>query len=323
MISGEGGTGKSILLLQLCVATVLGCAWIDLQPEPGAALYLGAEDEADELRRRLTDVAHHYCGKFSAMRDKLFITSYAGNDATLARFDRQNRIEPTTLYKRLLKQACDIHPKIIVLDTLSDIFAGNENDRVQTGAFLGLMRGLAITANCAVIISSHPSLQGMNSGSGLSGSTGWHGKVRSRMYFRPAKEKDGEDLDPDLRVLEFKKNQYGRLGESILLRWNSGVFIAEPTVGSMEQQIAEHRLDELFMTLLERFTLDGRKVSHKKSSTYAPAKFAEEREAKSIKANPKALEAAMLRLFAAGKIKVIEDGPPSHRRSRIVIAGAV
>jgi hypothetical protein len=36
--------------------------------------------------------------------------------------------------------------------------------------FIGLLRGLAITGNSAVLIAVHPSLTGISSGTGLSGS---------------------------------------------------------------------------------------------------------------------------------------------------------
>jgi RecA-family ATPase len=201
------------LLLQLLCSTVLARDWIGSMPEPGPVIYLGAEDEEDELRRRLDAIGAHYGEPFSEMiGNGLYVSSYAGEDMTLARFDRNGNIEPTLRYDRLFEQACDIQPVIVALDTLSDIFGGNENDRVQVSAFVGSLRKLAMAANCAVIVNSHPSQAGSNSGSGLSGSTAWHGKVRGRMYLRAANEDEGGLTDPDLRVLEFKKNQYGPLG---------------------------------------------------------------------------------------------------------------
>jgi hypothetical protein len=46
------------------------------------------------------------------------------------------------------------------------------------------MQALAMVAGGAVTILAHPSLQGMNTGSGLSGSTAWHGAFRFRQYLR-------------------------------------------------------------------------------------------------------------------------------------------
>ncbi|MGY4596346.1 RecA-family ATPase [Bradyrhizobium sp. GM22.5] len=317
LFSGEGGAGKSIVLLQLLCSTVLGRDWLGCLPEPGPAIYLGAEDEEDELHRRLDDIARHYGETFAEMIvNGLYAASYAGEDMTLARFDRNGNIQPTLRYDRLLEQACDIHPSIVVLDTLSDIFGGNENDRVQVSAFTGLVRKVAMQANCAVIVNAHPSLSGTNSGSGLSGSTAWHGKVRGRMYLHAAGNQD----DPDLRVLEFKKNQYGRLSDSILLRYKDGMFVAEPRMGTVDQQIAEERAEQVFLSLLDRFTKEGRNVTDKPGTSYAPAMFGREMEAHDGKLDKDAMAAAMRRLFAGSKIRVVTEGPKSKQRSRIARA---
>jgi hypothetical protein len=72
------------------------------------------------------------------------------------------------------------------------------------------------------------------------------------------------------------------------------------------------------MTLLRRSNEQGRNVSHKHCSTYAPTQFAGEPEAKNAKLKAPAFADAMARLFAANKISVDEVGPPSRRRSMIV-----
>src|SRR5439155_22991586 len=109
-------------------------------------------------------------------------------------------------------------PMNISIDTLSRAFAGNEIDRVQVYAFAMHMQALAMVAGGAVTVLSHPSLAGIASGSGISGSTAWHGAFRFRQYLKGVKASEGEQSESDLREIEFKKNQYGPLGESIVLR---------------------------------------------------------------------------------------------------------
>jgi RecA-family ATPase len=320
LFSGAGGTGKSLLTLQLACATVLARDWLGSKPEPGPVIYVGGEDEQDEIHRRLDAIATHHGEPLSELiGNGLYASSYAGRDMTLARFDRKGIIEPTPLYHGLWEQACDLRPVIVALDTLSDIFAGDENDRIQVSAFVGLLRNLAMAANCAVIVNSHPSQAGSNSGSGTSGSTAWHGKVRGRMYLRAANKDEGGLTDPDLRVLEFMKHQYGALAPSVLLRYQNGVFVPEMPGGSLDPKVAEQRAEQTFMALLGRFTREGRNVTDKKGTTYAPACFAKEQETKSEKLNKGMLIGAMLRLFESGKIRVVTEGPTSRQRSRIVI----
>jgi RecA-family ATPase len=185
---------------------------------------------------------------------------------------------------------------------VSDIFIGNENDRGQVRQFIALLRRLAIDANTGLIICSHPSLTGINTGTGLSGSTGWHNSVRARMYLRPAVTEEGEEPDPELRELQFLKNNYGPKAVRILLRWKNGVFIPEPGAGSLERAAAEAKAENVFLGTLMRFHREGRNVADTKGGTYAPALFAQEQEARLAKINKGALADAMRRLFAANRI---------------------
>jgi RecA-family ATPase len=75
------------------------------------------------------------------------------------------------------------------------------------------LKRLAIVSNGSVVLLSHPSLTGINTGSGISGSTAWHNSVRSRFYMTAPKIEPGEQPDTDLREILFKKANYSRKGE--------------------------------------------------------------------------------------------------------------
>jgi RecA-family ATPase len=308
LLSGEGAVGKSILLMQLGVAHVLGKDWLSTLPEPGRFLYLNAEDEEDELHRRLAAVAAHYGASLAELKDHLHLLALAGQDAVLGYPDRSGLIKATPLFHKLTEAARDIQPKLIGLDTSADVFAGNENDRSQVRQFIGLIRSLAIAANAAVVIATHPSLTGINSGSGLSGNTAWHNSVRARAYMRSVKADDDSEPDKDLRVVEFMKSNYGPVAATFIARWKAGVFITEPTgASSLEKLAADTKADETFLQLLNKFTEQGRNVSEKKNSpTYAPAAFAAEGNGVS----KAAMLAAMQRLFNANKVRVITTADP-------------
>ena len=59
VLSGEGGIGKSILIMQLCCAHVLARDWFGQLPEPGPVIYLNAEDDERELHFRLEAIRAH------------------------------------------------------------------------------------------------------------------------------------------------------------------------------------------------------------------------------------------------------------------------
>jgi RecA-family ATPase len=322
ILSGHGEAVKSTLLLQLLASTVLARDWIGLMPEPGPAIYLGAEEEEDELHRRLDPILDHYGARYADLvAGGLKLMSYAGKDMVLGIVNRQGRVEPTELYHRLYREACALQPKLVAIDGLSDIYVGNERERGQVRQFMGLFRRLGIDADCAPVISAHPSLTGMASGSGLSGSTQWFNSVRAQMYLKsPDEDDENADDQSDLRELQFLKNQYGRKSASIRLQWQNGLYLPVRSQGTFEALAAEQRVDNLFLTLLRRFASENRNVSDKKGPNYAPTEFAAEPEAKKTKVTNKAFADAMRRLFATGKIRNLSEGPPSRIRTRIVEA---
>lgn len=321
LFSGEGGTGKSIIELTKNVAHVVGKDWLGSMPEPGPAFYLGAEDDVDELHIRIAAVAAHYDTTFKRLTEGgLHVLCLLGQDATLCATTRSGKVETTSLFKQIYEAAGDIKPKNISVDTLSRAFAGNEIDRTQVYGFANHMQALAKVAGGSVTVLSHPSLQGVASGSGISGSTAWHGAFRFRQYLKGAKPSDGEQPDGDLRELEFKKNQYGPLGETVVLRYRNGLFLPEVGTSSLDKVMRKAKADEIFLDLLKRLTGEGRNVGDKPNSpSYAPATFVKEAEAKQIQLRKPDFEAAMRRLFASGKIFVESYGRPSRPYSRLAL----
>jgi RecA-family ATPase len=252
----------------------------------------------------------------------LHLMSLAGRDAVLAAAKRNGKIEATALYSHLLEAVGDIRPRMIGIASSANVFAGNEIERSQVQQFIGLMTRMAIVADGALVLISHPSLTGINSGSGISGSTGWHNSVRARIYLSPATTEAGEEPDKDLRQLQFLKNNYGPLAERILLRWKNGLFVPEPGPGSLEKAAADAKAEHVFLDLLNRFLKQGRNVNDKSGQAYAPAVFAQEREAKVVKIGKQALVDAMRRLFAANRIHLEIYGKPSRQFRRLVPGAA-
>jgi RecA-family ATPase len=317
LFSGEGAIGKSNAELMCSVAHVTGKDWFGSLPEPGGAFYIGCEDDEAELRIRLTPIARHYGTTFEQLKaDGFHFTSLAGQDAVLAAPDRSGIIKPTKLFDCLYEQAGDLKPKHIGIDTAADVFAGNENDRSQVRQFISVLRKLAIVSDGSVVLLSHPSLTGINSGSGLSGSTAWHNSVRSRFYMTAPKLEQGEQPDTDLRELQFKKSNYGPIASNIVVRYQGGLFLPERGVSSLDKLAREQRAEETFLALLGRYERDGRNVSDKAAAhNYAPTMFCKERDADGFRKADFA--DAMRRLFEAGKIHVQDYGRPSRPAFRL------
>jgi RecA-family ATPase len=314
LFSGEGGTGKSILELTKDGAHVAGKDWLGSMPERGPAIYIGAEDDEKELHIRLAAIAKHYGVTFEQLvADGLHVLCLLGQDATLcATSGKSGKVEVTELYRQVYEAAGDLKPKNISVDTLSRVFAGSEIDRVQVYAFAMHMQALAMVAEGSVTVLSHPSLTGIATGTGISGSTAWHGAFRFRQYLMSVKADGGEQPDDNLRQLEFKKNQYGPKAETIVVRYQHGLFLPVPGVSSLEKVAQEQSENEAFLAALDQAEQQGRTVSDSvNANNYAPTSFTKATGIPKVR-----LAAAMERLFVAGKIQMVTYGPPSkgHRK---------
>lgn len=316
LFGGDGGTGKSLAALQLAVSVSMGRDWLGMQVASGRALFLSAEDDGEELHRRLNAIRLHHGVDWSAMSG-LTLRTLAGEDALLA-VETKIALMQTTLFDEIEARAKGEQPVLIVLDTLADMYPANENDRAKVRQFIGILRGLAIRNRCAVVLLSHPSLTGMNSGSGTSGSTAWNNSVRSRLYLERIISDTGHEADPDERRLTTKKANYGRVGSEMLLKWERGVFVSAGAVRSVNSAEVLAHNEEVFLKLLSIRVKQGLDVSPNVSNNYAPKVLAKLPEAKGI--STKALETAMLRLLEREMLKIEEKGPPSRRVKYLVPA---
>jgi RecA-family ATPase len=314
MLGGDGGTGKSLLALQLMCSTVSNRPWLGHVVKQGCALYLSAEDDDDELHRRLDAILRAERASFTDLGG-LAVRSLAGEVALLAVPDPKTGVlQPTRLFEELDEQVGDERPAIVGLDTLADLHSGQENDRATARQFIGLLRGLAIRHDCAVLLLAHPSLTGMASGSGLSGSTAWNASVRSRLYLDRVVV-DGDEADPNRRELRILKANYGRTGAKIGMTWRDGVFVAEHAETSLDRTAASAKAERVFLKLLDTFTKQGRRVNPMSGPTYAPKLFADHPEAEGC--TKRALKTAMEVLLSNGTLTVEHEGPPSKRISYI------
>lgn len=318
LLSGEGGIGKSILLLQLGVAHVLGRDWLRSLPEQGPVVAVNCEDEGDELVRRLDPILKSYHASFGDIASGLHAFSLTDRDPLLAAFDRSGRILPTPLYQTLLKLVRDLQPICIIIDNVADVFGGSEIDRSEVRQFVGLMRQLALGANGYVIMSAHPSLTGIASKSGLSGSTQWHNSTRARGYVHTAKS-DDSDAAGGTRVLDFMKSNYSALSERVELQWSNGLFVPVRAPTGPEQEAKNAAADALFLLLLDRSAGRGENVSAKPTANnYAPTVFAKTAEARAANFGRAHFADALDRLILANQVSAETYGPRSRPANRIV-----
>ena len=317
LLSGDGGVGKSLLALQIAVAMALGRPTAGLEVKPGRALYLAAEDEADELHRRVWDITRASGGRLSDLGN-LRIVPMADRDALLSIPDTKGVMQPTANWLWFAVHARAFRPKLIVLDTSADLFGGDEIKRAQVRGFVAMARKLAMEIDAAILLLSHPSVAGIASGTGISGSTAWNNSVRSRLYMTPAKSVDGAKPDPDARRLELMKANHGQPGREFRLRWVEGVFVAEDDLPPAVANAGAIEVDELFVALLSKLNRQGQRLGTARAVNFAPSVMARHADAKGV--SKRQLELAMDRLLETDIIQITSEGPPSRSRQRLLVS---
>lgn len=313
MFSGDGGVGKSLALQQLATAAAVGRHWLGLDTKSCKSLMVFCEDDEDELHRRQDQINAHYDCDYGDL-DSIEFLARVGQESALAHFSRNGeQMQPTILYNQLEEAARDHGAQIIVFDTVADVFTGDEIRRSQVRRFVTLLRRLAVAVQGVVILTAHPSLTGMASGTGLSGSTAWNNSVRSRLYL--TKPNNGEDDDsPEARnerVLRTMKNNQAASGGKVPLRWKDGVFV-RTDIAQQDNFVDRLTLDTLIVEALRAMVRDGVRVaadSAARNSLVTRAKILPGLRQYSFSA----LSASVERLRGDKRIVSVELGPPSKR----------
>ena len=319
LLSGDGGAGKSLLALNLAISVATGGAlpWLGMQPEKGPAIYVGAEDNIDEMHRRINNMIWNRPDINYSDLSNLHIASLAARDALLSVVDaRTNTLAPSPLFEQIRSKIDAVRPRVVIFDTLADLFPGNENDRAQARQFVGQLRKLSVDFSTTIILLSHPSLSGMASGTGTSGNTAWNNSVRSRLFMQRVKE-DGYEPDKSARKLAIMKSNYGETGLEVHMNYVEGFFEPEKTTDSLDRSSMDAKAERIYLMLLDEYTKASIEVSPNFSSNNSAATvFARSDKREGI--TKAQFKSAQERLQLASKIWMGERGPASKRVKYVV-----
>ncbi len=247
-LSGDGGMGKTLLAQQLLYAAGTGSDWLSLPIQKMRGLGVFCEDDIDELHRRHDAIKKSMGHSIGNPFDGVWIWPRVGSDNLLVTFDKDNKPSFSPFFEAINKHVLNHKIELLVLDNVADLFGGNEIIRAQVnffvksvcGAFIKNAKAAGFTLS--VLLLSHPSQAGRNSGTGESGSTAWNNAVRARLYLtRP------EDGIADQRVLTRKKSNYSSSGDDVKidLLWDNGALKGmhkrsnDIAVRSIENQIVQ------------------------------------------------------------------------------------
>lgn len=324
LLYGDGGTGKTLVMHQYAVAASAGVRWLGQPTRPARVMCFFCEDGEDELQRRHADILASLGLSHSDTGGRLRIASRRQTDNLLALWDRSSgAMQHQKVFSQLLTDAKEFGAEVIILDTIADIFGGDEVNRAQVTAFVkGTLGRLAGEIGGTVIALGHPSQSGLSSGDGGSGSTGWSNAVRSRLYLSyPDKSRTG-----NFRELTTKKSNYGARGSKLKIQWARGAFelvtssLPAASAGSFNEAPNALLLDDA----AERAVVDAinaipdvRMSMAGPTSTYYAPKVLRQRAPEILEAfTAEEVEAAFQRLVRREALEAVAIGKSANRRAQ-------
>lgn len=311
LLSGAGGTGKTLLTLQLAIAATLGSDLLGRAVRRGPAIVVTAEDDRDELHRRVAAIAEAD-GIDLAGLDDLHLVPLTEAPATHLAIEGDGGIAWTPTWTELTASVRRILPALIILDPVAELFGGKEIDRAQVAAFLSGLRRLAVEVGAAVVLVTHPSVAGAAEGSGRSGSTAWANGARQRLFFDRPDKAGGSQGDHSARVLKVTKANYAPNDTEIACRFDRGRFVQTVAAPPEARATEDQRIEGVFLRLLDKLAARGETFTPGLSRSSAAVRFSRDPDCEGI--GPKVFEAAANRLLDRGVLALETVGPASKSK---------
>ena len=250
LLTGDGGVGKSIVAMMLGVSTAAMLQWLGMTPTHGAVLYLSAEDDLDEIHRRLEAISANY-GVNLADLANFHLIALAGKDAVLAAPSKAGVIAATTVFRGLVSAVKQIKPRLVIIDTSADVYAGNEINRSEVRQFIGLLRGVAIDEDSRRPAARSPEPRRHGERKRLERIDGMEQLRPLAPLARQAQGRQGEEIAADLRFLIAKRSNYGPADLKFRLRWQRGCFAIDGRGREdFDKAVDEARCEAMFVNVL-------------------------------------------------------------------------
>ena len=171
-VIAPGGSSKSQWMLQLGVSVATGIALAGHWEvgETGGVIVFFAEDDNDEIHRRLHRIQNHLKlaghGKaLAALNDRLYIFSTIGTDTLLTKKGQTGEVSATVTVDRiaaLARQVPDL--RLIVIDPCSRFRGGEENANEDATRFVEALEKLAQLTSATVMLAHHANKNSSSTG---------------------------------------------------------------------------------------------------------------------------------------------------------------
>lgn len=316
LLSGAGGTGKSLIAQAMGSCIALQREYLDRVPHSLRALLWMCEDDEDELWRRQVAIAQGLQVSLSEFAERLIVHSYDGCQVELAGMVDQRRLVASPMLTELREQIGDYKADVVFLDNSARLYGGNENDRHQVTNFIAMLTAAAHPRHAAVVLLGHPS---KDSTSEYSGSTAWEGAVRGRLYLGtslPDADKDDEPPGDGVRYLCRRKANYSAR-DYRRLQYVNGVLVPDPPSEATGRVTPDYARDVVLRAVDKLAQMGQHGVAGRSSPNYLPRLIAAYRLSEQL--TERDIRSAVVELQKSSVLVMGEVGKYPNRTPRMAL----
>lgn len=317
VVASRGGVGKSMLLLNLALCVATGNPFLGMETKKtGKVVYLSAEDDRDEMRRRLFNLASglEFVDQldFDQVSENLYLFDLVAHGVKFTRQEGGAIHIDTKSVGRLRKALAELGDVVlIVIDTYSRFNGGEENNNGHSAEFVNACELIRKDTGANLLVAAHVtkasahgsslSANDVAGGGRLTDAARWMAGLRRYLDI-------GENVSPeDMNHVELRigKSNYGNvMGKTLWLEYVDGSIQrkAERAIPHVKVTEAENIKRNILVKIREAQELGEPLTSWKLSRM----------KADTLGVNgTKACEEYLPQLIREGRVKVSED---KHKR---------
>lgn len=257
-VIAPGGSSKSQWLLQLAVGVATGLPVADHWEvgECGSVIVFFAEDDEDEIHRRIKRIHSHLTGKghgkaLKGMEERLYVFSTIGTNMLLTRCDANGEVSATSVINSIM-DLCQQLPdlRLIVIDPASRFRGGEENSNEDATRFVEALETLAKATGASVMLAHHTNKGSYNAdgepGQGASrGASALTDGLRLQMNLNRLSDRQAKEIGIDRALLgryiaaTVTKTNYSAFPEPVILERLDGGYLSAVSATQAKHK-AEH-----------------------------------------------------------------------------------
>jgi RecA-family ATPase len=278
-IIAPGGSSKSQWLLQLAVGVATGIAVADHWEvgETGGVMVFFAEDDGDEIHRRIKRIQEHlqlagHADKLASLQERLYIFSTIGTNTLLTKREPSGEVSTTVVVDRIAALAGQVPDlRLIVIDPCSRFRGGEENSNEDATRFVEALETLAKITGATVMLAHHTNKGSYNPdgepGQGASrGASALTDGLRWQLNLNRPSDKQAsaigipkDDLGRYVAATVTKSN-YSAIPAPVLLERRSDGFLTAVTPAQAQQRTEQDAIVRILQVLQHTGAISARNL---------------------------------------------------------------